>query len=191
MGTGHSFPKGSSTYSYCSIFPPFSHEETPKIIFYTPRNTHLRERLHNRKQRSRWVAHKITTVLPTARQKFPRYFWGYLETVGAFQSLYTYISPFLVWPWMGNGKQWPTNYLQNAYKLYLHFPYIWGSHNRILLEDAHRKNNIRHLNRSSTAAQASVSHSKNSLGYCLNHFQSPAHGCPACILSFFLTVRRC
>jgi hypothetical protein len=32
MGAGHSFPKGPSTYVYCSIFPPSFHEGTTKII---------------------------------------------------------------------------------------------------------------------------------------------------------------
>lgn len=92
--------------------------------------------------------------------------------VATFQSLYTYIPPFLVWPWMGNAKHWPT-----TLRMRITIPPL-PLYKRLAQPETapgcsqkeKKKKKIRYLNWSSTAAQANVSLRKNSLGYCLNHF---------------------
>jgi hypothetical protein len=152
MGTGHSFSNGPSTSIYCSIFPPFFHEGTRKINFYTPRDTHLWEHVHTKKQRSSWVAHKITTVLPTARQKFPRYS----------RDIWNLSRCFKVFILTSDHSSCHPGCLRMRITI-PPLPLYTRLANRELLEYAHRwtycnRKSTGHLNRSSTVAQASVSH---------------------------------
>jgi len=52
----------------------------------------------NQKIKGQMVAHGITSVLPTAGQKFPQYSKGYLEHFAVFQDIDVFIARFIAKP---------------------------------------------------------------------------------------------